>query len=309
MTTAVITGGFGYAGGRIARKLLEAGTSVRISTRRRTEDIPAWARDNVRWGADLDNLSAGADCLIHLAAPNEIECAADPDASVAATVRLTENALRAARTAGVPRFIYMSTVHVYGPMQGLIDENTAPDPQHPYAVAHLESEHAVQAAATDVDAIVLRLSNGYGAPADNGTDRWSLLVNDLCRQAIRDHRLQLSSNGLQQRDFLPLSDVADAIRHFMDAPHHPHGFRLFNLSSGRTMRVIDMAALIGSRAEAVLGVEIGLEAAEGGPPASSEKLVVDNRRLLETGFRPTADAGVEIDGMLKFCVELYGNPS
>ena len=263
----------------------------------------------MRWGRDLEALSDGADCLIHLAAPNEVECARDPDAAIATTLRLTERALRAADAGGVRRFIYLSTVHVYGPMQGLISEDTAPDPQHPYAVAHLESEHAVQAAATDVDAIVLRLSNGYGAPADNGTDRWTLLVNDLCRQAVVDHRLQLSSNGLQHRDFLPLSDVADAIRHFTGAPHHPHGFRLFNLSSGKSMRVIDMAALIRSRAEAVLGVEIGLEAAEGGPVEASEKLVVDNRRLLETGFRPAADAAVEIDGMLKFCVELYGNPN
>ncbi|MBO6948174.1 MAG: SDR family oxidoreductase [Rhodospirillales bacterium] len=309
MTTAVITGGFGYAGGRIARHLLEAGTDVRISTRRREQDIPKWARDNVRWDADLEKLSDGADCLIHLAAPNEIACAADPEAAIAATVGLTERALGAARAAGIPRFIYMSTVHVYGPMQGLIDENTAPDPGHPYAVAHLQSEHAVQAAAENIDAVVLRLSNGFGAPADNGTDRWSLLVNDLCRQAIRDHRLQLSSNGLQHRDFLPLSDVAAAVRHFVEGAPCPHGFRMFNLSSGRAMRVIDMAALIRARAEAMLGVDVCLETADGGPPPPATKLVVDNRRLLESGFQPNANAAAEIDGMLRFCIDTCMHPA
>lgn len=309
MTIAVVTGGFGYAGGRIARKLLDAGSDVRISTRRDAADIPAWAVENVQWGRDLDALAAGADCLIHLAAPNEVECADSPEASIETTVRLTEDALRAASAAGVGRFIYLSTVHVYGPMQGLINEDTVPEPQHPYAVAHLESERAVHAQADHLDAIVLRLSNGFGAPADGGAERWSLLVNDLCRQAVVDHHLRLSSNGLQQRDFLPLSDATEALRHFTDAPPHTNGFRLFNLSSGRTMRVIDMAALIRSRAEALLGREIGLEAAEGGPPAPTGRLVIDNRRLLDTGFRPVTSAAAEIDGMLRFCVDIFDRTS
>ncbi len=303
MTAAVITGGFGYAGGRIAQNLLEAGIDVRISTRRRAADIPAWARDRVRWDPDLSALTGGADCLIHLAAPNEIECAADPEAAIADTVRLTEEAHRAAVAADVPRFIYMSTVHVYGPMQGLIDEGTAPDPSHPYALAHLESERAIEGVADSFDAVVFRLSNGYGAPADNGTDRWSLLVNDLCRQAVRDHRLQLTSDGLQQRDFLPMRDIANAVTRFAAAPRHVPGFRLFNLSSGKAMRVIDMAKLIRARAENMLGRKIGLETTTGGPPAAVEPLVIDNRRLLETGFRLTADPADEIDGMLRFCLE------
>lgn len=306
MTTAVVTGGFGYAGGRIARKLLDAGAAVRISTRRDAAAIPAWAKHGVAWGADLKRLAEGADCLIHLAAPNEIACTEDPDAAVATTVRLTETALQAAEAAGVRRFIYLSTVHVYGPMQGRINEDTPPNPQHPYAVAHLESERIVNAASARIDAIVLRLSNGYGAPADTGTDRWSLLVNDLCRQAVRDHRLRLSSNGLQQRDFLPLGDVADAVRHFADTAPLANGLRLFNLSSGRSMRVLDMATLVGARAERMLGMRIGLETAEGGPPAPVEPLVIDNRRLRDAGFDPAVDAAVEIDGMLRFCIDACG---
>lgn len=306
MTAAVITGGLGYAGGRIAQNLLEAGIDVRISTRRRAADIPAWALDRVRWGPDLSALTDGADCLIHLAAPNELECAAEPEAAIAATVRLTEEAHDAASAAGVPRFIYMSTVHVYGPMRGLIDEGTAPDPRHPYAVAHLESERAIEGAAGSLDAIVFRLSNGYGAPADDFTDRWSLLVNDLCRQAVRHRRLRLTSNGLQQRDFVPLSDVANAVRQFTAAPPRPNGVRLFNLASGKAMRVIDMVALIRARAEVVLDAKIDLETIDEGPQDTDEPLVIDNRRLLETGFRLTTDPAAEIDGMLWFCLRPGG---
>lgn len=304
MTTVVVTGGFGYAGGRIVRNLIECGATVRVSTRRQTANVPDWARQSVTWGGDYDALFEGADCAIHLAAPNEIECARNPNGSVDTTVNLTLNAIGAAQTSGLRRFIYMSTVHVYGPMQGYIDEDSPPDPGHPYATAHLESEKAVADAATNnFDAIILRLTNGFGAPADTRPDRWSLLVNDLCRQAVKDRHLVLKSDGMQQRDFLPLGDVANAVAYFVFAPPHPTGVRVFNLSAGKSVRVRDMAELIRTRAQELLGTEIGLSLPAAAVPAPQADLLIDNRRLLATGFTPATDPVAEIDGMLRFCTE------
>ena len=104
MTTVVVTGGFGYAGGRIVRNLIECGATVRVSTRRQTANVPDWARQSVTWGGDYDALFEGADCAIHLAAPNEIECARNPNGSVDTTVNLTLNAIGAAQTSGLRRF-------------------------------------------------------------------------------------------------------------------------------------------------------------------------------------------------------------
>ncbi len=304
MTTAVVTGGFGYAGGRIVRKLIDSGAAVRVSTRKQIADVPDWARQSVTWGDDYAALFEGADCAIHLAAPNEIECATNPGAAVEATVTLTRHAVGAALQHGVRRFIYMSTVHVYGPMQDHIDENTAPDPRHPYALAHLQSEQAVAAATENLDTVILRLSNGFGAPADTGPDRWSLLVNDLCRQAIEDRRLVLKSDGMQQRDFLPLGDVADAVAYFVFAPPHPTGVRVFNLSAGKAMHVRDMAELIRARAQELLGTEIELSLPAAAATAPQADLLIDNRRLLDTGFALTADPAAEIDAMLRFCMSI-----
>ncbi len=309
MTTVVVTGGFGYAGGRIVRKLIDSGAAIRVSTRRQTADVPDWARKRVTWGSDYAALFEGADCAIHLAAPNEIECAADPDGAIDATVALTRNAVDAAQQHGVRRFIYMSTVHVYGPMQGHIDEDTAPGPRHPYALAHLQSEQAVAAATENYDAVILRLSNGFGAPADTGTARWSLLVNDLCRQAVEDRHLVLNSDGRQERDFLPLGDVADAVAYFTCAPPHPTGVRVFNLAAGKAVRVRDMAELIRNRAWVLLGDEIGLSVPEAGTPEPSIDLHIDNRRLLEAGFAPSTDPVTEIDGMLRFCLDTLQAPT
>lgn len=305
MTAVAVTGGFGYAGGRIVRNLIDTGVTVQVSTRRKAADVPGWARHGVTWGNDLDTVFEGADCIVHLAAPNEVECAADPETAIGTTVALTRNALDAARRCGARRFIYLSTVHVYGPMQGHIDEDTPPAPQHPYAVAHLESEQAVAAAAAgNFDAVILRLSNGFGAPADSGTDRWSLLVNDLCRQAVTHQRLVLKSDGLQQRDFLPLADAANAVRHFAVATPHPHGTRVYNLSAGTAMTVREMAELIRDRAQQRLGTGVELSIPVPGTAAPATGLQIDNRRLLDTGFALTADPAAEIDAMLGFCISI-----
>lgn len=301
--TVVVTGGFGYAGGRIVGNLLQEGVEVRVSSRRTAADIPSWASGRVRWSSDLAALSDGANCLIHLAAPNEIVCAEQPDKAIADTVALTQAAVDAVRAAGIGRMIYASTVHVYGPLRGQIDETTAPTPVHPYAVAHLESEDIVAAAAGsgDMEAVTLRLSNGYGAPADNGTDRWSLLVNDLCRQAVTKRRLALKSDGTQLRDFLPLTDVARAFAHFAMRPSLREGYEVFNLSAGRSMSVRAMAELVLERARHLLGDDIELVIPHAPDAATEERLTIDNRALMAAGFRPSTPPESEIDGMLAFC--------
>lgn len=307
LSIVVITGGFGYAGGRIAQKLIESGIKVRIWTLRAADVIPQWAHDNVTWGDDLARLCDGAECLIHLAAPNEIACAANPEKEIAATRALTESALAAARAGAVGRFIYFSTVHVYGPLVGHIDETIPAAPAHPYAVAHLESEKLVEAASgSGLAALTLRLSNGFGAPADTGTDRWTLLVNDLCRQAVQDRKLVLTSDGRQRRDFLPLTDVAAATRHFAAMTAFPDRYRVINLSAGKAMTIREMARLIQDRASRILNTDIPLSVATPAPGGADgdpiPDLEIDNSRLRDAGFSPKAPVDAEIDALLQFCI-------
>jgi len=72
-----------------------------------------------------------------------------------------------------------------------------PRPVHPYAITHHAAEDFVLAAHDEkrLMGYVIRLSNGFGAPAHAGVDRWTLLVNDLCRQAVQTRQLILRSAG------------------------------------------------------------------------------------------------------------------
>ena len=238
MTNRVlITGGLGYVGGRISRHLASnPNLTLRLTSRRQAVPGPAWLEKGevVTWNieADIGEICSDVDTVIHLAALNEIDCARDPLAALEVNGMGTLRLLQAAQAAGVRRFIYFSTAHIYGaPLINKISEQTIPRPIHPYAITHKVAEDFVLAASDQgkIEAIVLRLSNGFGVPTNAEVNRWTLLVNDLCRQAVSTGKLVLRSNGLQQRDFVTLHDAARCVAHFISLPWEECKDGLFNL--------------------------------------------------------------------------------
>ena len=235
----LITGGLGYVGGRIAEYLSrDNALFLSIGTRRDEIVVRDWIENGDVVQMDLasknslEDACAGVRHVIHLAGLNEIDSAKDPEKALAINGHGTLRLLRASEKAGVERFIYFSTAHVYGaPLEGRITEQTVPRPVHPYAITHRVAEDFVLAAhdSGSLTGIVLRLSNAFGAPNSPYANRWTLIVNDLCRQAVRSGRLTLRSSGLQKRDFITLEDVGKAVAHFLRLQRSECGDGLFNL--------------------------------------------------------------------------------
>ncbi len=310
----LLTGGFGYVGGRLALALKAAGHDLKLTTRRRKEDFPSWSdgmavvRITANDDRERDSLCRGIDTVLHLAGANEILSAADPERAFLDTALATLQLLRAATRQKVRRFVYLSTAHVYGaPLQGRIDEATLPRPIHPYAIAHKAAEDFVLAARDGgvLDGLVLRLSNGIGAPADARIDRWTLLGNDLCRQAVETGRLTLKSSGLQKRDFVALDDINRATIHLLTLPKKSWGDGLFNLGGGRSRSVLDIAEIVADQAKRILGKHPIVERP---PPSRGETAPdLDYRidKLAGTGFRPSGDLADELARTLIFCRDVF----
>lgn len=305
--TVLVTGGLGYLGGRILGHLEASETyTLRVSTRRPPRDRPAWAGGMQVVRADLVDDGAlaaaldGVDAVLHLAAMNARDCAADPEGAHMVNVLGTGKLLAAAERAGVGRFVYVSTAHVYGaPLRGEIGEETVPRPVHPYAVTHRAAEELVLA--SGVAGLVLRLSNALGAPADPAADCWMLLGNELCRQAVTRGELVLRGTGLERRDFIPLSDVARAVDHFLGLPAGAWGDGLFNVGGGRSRSSYEIAGLIAERCGSVLGFAPPIRCAT--PPGEDTGGDLHYRidKLLATGFRLGGDEGAEIEATLSLC--------
>lgn len=310
----LVTGGFGYVGGRVAQALaVQPATEVMLGSRSQRER-PAWLNSAMpvamSWQdpGQLRQACSGVDTVIHLAAMNEIDAARDPVGALEANSVATARLMEAACAERVGRFIYLSTAHVYGaPLAGRIDEATCPRPIHPYATSHRAAEDVVLAAhaAGSLAGIVVRLSNSFGAPAHPTVDRWSLLVNDLCRQAVTTGQLVMKSSGVQRRDFVTLADVGRAIAHLDGLPREALGDGIFNVGGAWAPSIMGMAMLVAERCNVVLGFHPPIIRPE---PASEAIHLLDYRidKLVGSGFSLESRHETEIDETLLLCRQAFG---
>ena len=308
----LLTGGFGNLGGRIAAALHDHGYwDIRLASRSHTS-APAWApladvmHLDVLDAADVARSCRGVTAVVHLAALNDRQAAHDPELAEAVSGRGTDALVSAALENDIQRFIFMSTAHVYSsPLHGVITESTPTTNQHPYATSHISGERAV-AERHDKErflGIRLRCANGFGYPMNPEVDIWHTLVYDLCKQVVATHKMTLQSSGLQQRNFIAVSDVCAAILHFLQLDATQVADGLFNLGGSSSTTVLEMATVVAARAHAVLGITTTIDR----PSPSMEELVTpldyQINKLIATGFVPKNVVNEEIDRLLLMCAE------
>ena len=277
----LVTGAGGYLGGHVV-----AGLAATTSVRALTRDVAHWLDDLDVVTADLldDDLAPackGIDTVVHLAGHDEVRFADDPDRAYDETVRATERVAAAAVAAGATRLVYVSTVHVYGAALaggGVVTEDASAEPTGRYAEARLASEAIVQAA---VAPVVLRLTNAVGPPVAPEVSRWTLVANDLSRQAVRTGELRLRTPGTQWRDFIGMDDVRRAV--VAAATATPAG--TYNLAAGQPRTILDLAGLVQDAYETRTGIRPRLHAPDA-DSARPEPCTVDPGRLRATGWAP-----------------------
>ncbi len=311
----LITGGMGLIGGRLGQHLQQAGHQIILGSRNASSP-PDWPLQaevvQTDWSDSraLREICNYVDVVIQAAGMNAQDCATDPVAALEFNGLATARLLAAAIRAGVKRFIYLSTAHVYAsPLIGLISEDTCPRNLHPYATSHLAGEHAVLGAMQrgQIEGVALRLSNAFGVPMHKDVNCWMLLVNDLCRQAVTKRSLTLRSAGVQRRDFVTLQDVSRAVSHVLDLSKEHLGDGVFNIGGAWTPRVIDMVELIQARCLAVLGFVPDIIRPETNDGDVTLGLEFRLNKLLSTGFELSGSAVAEVDATLSFCREAFGD--
>lgn len=305
----LVTGAGGYIGGRLVPMLRGDGRTVRAAvqqpdSRLGTEEIvvdltadPALVVDSCR----------GVTTVVHLAGLNEVIAAQDPATALAETAVATLRVAEAAVATGVRRLVYLSTVHVYGKriVEGaVLSEDLRPEPTSAYAIARLTSEHVLAGfAERGLEVVVLRLTNCVGAPAHPDVDRWTLVVNDLCRQAAVNGRLELRTSGVQYRDFVPLADVCrivGAAARTDGATSLPAG--TYNLGSGSPVTIRDVAGLVQDAFEHRTGARPPLRAPD--PPATRpDPYHVSVERLAAHGLSASTPLEEAVDETAGFCLD------
>jgi UDP-glucose 4-epimerase len=146
--------------------------------------------------------------------------------------------------------------------------------------------------------VVLRLTNSVGAPLDARVDRWSLVANDLCRQAAAGGPLCLRSSGRQWRDFVDLGEVCTTIA-AAALGQVPAG--TYNLGSGAPRTVLELAEVVADEAAARLSRRPDVEAPEHVGPLP-EAVRVDVSRLARHVPTPAVPLSASVGELLELCI-------
>lgn len=305
----LITGGYGFIGGRLGQYLHQAGHQIILGSRN-TSCPPDWlpqaevAQTNWNDSDALGENCTGIDVVIQAAGMNAQDCTEDPVTALEFNGLATARLLGAAIRTGVKRFIYLSTAHVYAsPLIGTITEDTCPRNLHPYATSHLAGENAVLGARQrgQIEGIVLRLSNVFGVPVHQDVNCWTLLVNDLCRQAVQSGKMVLHSSGLQQRDFITMVDVCHVVESLSNHDFDTQRHGIFNVGSGVSQSVLKIAQLIQQRCKRIFGFVPELHRPRPGADEKHGILEYRSDGLASMGVNVNLDYDMEIDKLLTFC--------
>jgi nucleoside-diphosphate-sugar epimerase len=210
--SVAVTGADGFIGRALAAHLRKQGHDVRAITRATHGDLAT--TDGAALAGDLQ----GVDSVFHLAARAHVmrETAADPDAAFhAANVVATEMVARAARDAGVRRFVQASTAKVNGEATATgkpFRVDNVPAPQDVYARSKWQAECALRdvAAGTPMSSVVLRLPLVYG-PGVRGNFR------TLWDAVARRQWLPFAAID-NRRSLIGLDNLVEAFAAAIDAP-------------------------------------------------------------------------------------------
>lgn len=261
---ALITGGAGFIGSHIASRLIGDGHEVRV-----LDNFSTGARSNlIAHEGDFDliegdmqsyerahNAVQGCEVVFHQAAlPSVPRSIQDPLTSNAANVIGTLNILLASRDSGVRRVVFASSSSIYGADRNLPkQEDRAPMPISPYAVAKLASEGYCRSFSEvyGLETVALRYFNVFG-PRQDPLSQYAAVIPRFITALLEGTAPVVFGDGEQSRDFTYIDNVIDA--NLRAAEAEGVSGQTFNVACGERIslnRLLDeIRAIVDSEVEA-----------------------------------------------------------
>jgi len=245
----VVTGGAGFIGSHITKKLVERGDIVTVIDNMNTGkeknlesviDKINFVKGDILDTELLEGITKNVDGVFHQAALASVQDSFDePDEYHNVNVNGTENILKLSKKYGF-KVVYASSSSVYGnPIRIPIKESDEKNPINPYAETKLKKERlAIKYSKMGVSVIGLRYFNVFG----KGQSKEYAGVLKLFLERIRDKLPpKINGDGTQFRDFVHVSDVVNANLMSMDSDI-THEF--FNVGTNTAITIIDLAKTI-----------------------------------------------------------------
>lgn len=253
----IVTGGAGFIGTHLTRRLLAAGHDVTVidnesnSSRATVPEAARFVFGDVTKAGDLDDVFRdGADAVCHLAGQVSIIRAFDnPVGDLRTNTEGTINVVRACLAHKVPRLIYASSMTAYGDTDVVPTPETQPCcPDSYYGITKFAAERYVHATAERPDledpflVTSLRMFSVFG-PGQAWDNPYQGVLGIFLGRIQRGEPITIFGDGEQTRDFVYIDDIIDGWIGALDNPEATAG-RIFNLGSGRPHSINDLAAMV-----------------------------------------------------------------
>ena len=310
-TRFLLTGGAGFIGSHIVKRLVGQGAVVRVVDNLSTGQVARLEtlRCSIEYvEADLaDNLVSDevvkdVDYVLHQAAiPSVQRSVRDPIGTNRANVTATLNLLESCRKAKVRRFVYAASSSAYGDTEVLPkSEEMPPNPLSPYALQKLAGEHYCKLyySLYGLETVCLRYFNVFG-PGQDPHSEYSAVIPKFISKLLINELITVYGDGEQSRDFTYVENVVDANLLALQATKACG--KVLNVGCGERITLNTLIQLL----EEIVGVKAKVSYSASKPGDVRHSLADINlaRRLLEyepkvmvkEGLRRTVEAFVKSD--------------
>jgi UDP-glucose 4-epimerase len=215
----LVTGGAGFVGATVVRRLVASGYRVRVLDNLTTGDAAHLAgvdaelvKGDIRDEAALDAALTGMQAIVHLAAAGSvIGSVQDPAANFDVNVLGTFRVLDAARRGGIDRVVQASTGGaLIGDAALPVDEGSLPKPISPYGASKLAGEGYAHAFAKTygIRTVAIRFGNVYGPWSERKTGVFNVFFKSLHSGVP----MVIYGDGTASRDYVHVDDIAHALQ-------------------------------------------------------------------------------------------------
>src|SRR5258708_7894123 len=274
MSHYVVTGGAGFIGSAIVRKLLAEGAgkvvvvdNLLTGREANLEEVRGqidFQRADIRNYEEIAPIIRGAAVVFHEAAiPSVPRSIADPIPSHEVNANGTFNVLRAANDGKAGRVVYAASSSAYGDTEVLPKvESMTPRPKSPYALQKLMGEYYcnIFSGVYGLETVALRYFNVYG-PRQDPSSAYSGVLSLFMKSVLERTRPTIFGDGEQSRDFTYVEDVAEL--NLKAARAKDAAGKMYNGGNGGRITLNQAWALL----QKIEGVEIQ---AKDGPPRAGD---------------------------------------
>lgn len=254
MTRYLITGGAGFIGSNICRKLVQDGCFVRV-----LDNLLTGKKKNLEGfldkidfvEADMGDMDVARsamkdiDVVLHQGAiPSVPRSVADPATTHRHCVDATFTLLLAARESKVKRFVYAASSSAYGDTPTLPKVESMPtNPLSPYAAAKLFGEYycSVFSKVYGLETIALRYFNVFG-PYQDPTSQYAAAIPAFVTKILKNESPVVYGDGEQTRDFTYIDNVVHA--NLLAANAKSVSGQVVNIACGQRITVNQIIAII-----------------------------------------------------------------